>query len=41
MYNRVRRFLNGHYEELLPEFIVLALWLVAGLMILERKPWPF
>ena len=36
MYKRVQRFLNGHYEEFLPEFIVLGVWLVAGLMIFGR-----
>jgi hypothetical protein len=41
MYKRVQRFLNGHYEEFLPEFIVLGAWLVAGLMLFARGIWPF
>jgi len=32
MYKRVQRFLNGHFEEFLPEFFVLGALLAAGLM---------
>lgn len=38
MYRRVQRFLNGHYGEFLPEFIVLAAWLVAGFMTFAGRP---
>jgi hypothetical protein len=41
MYHRVQRFLNGHYEEFLPEFLVLAVWLVAGLKLLGGRLWRF
>lgn len=41
MYKRVQRFLNGHYAEFWPEFIVLAAWLVAGVLINAGRLWPF
>jgi hypothetical protein len=36
MHKRIQRYLNGHYEEFLPEFVVLCVWLVAGLVFFWR-----
>ena len=41
MSSRAKRFLNGHYEEFLPEYLIVAIWLVAGIIYLGRQLWRF